>query len=120
MTISGLAGTSWPWNVFPVFVYDEDVIYNAFSDIIFTALEERKMNTQYGGEVNRVVFENKGPLLSALAQREITRAIRTHLPIVTLRNIDVREGEKDNDPVDIVIDYEFQGIKRQSTILVSP
>ena len=58
--ISGLAGVTWPWkNGVPDFQYDEDVIYSAISDILFTAIGERKMNTSYGSEVIRLVFENK-------------------------------------------------------------
>jgi phage baseplate assembly protein W len=119
MTISGLSGVSWPWRSgYPRFIYDEDVIYQAIVDVIFTVVGERKMNTRYGSEVIRVVFENKGPILNALAQREITLAIRTHLPMVEVLNIDVSEGERDTDPVDIVVDYTYQGLRSQAKVSV--
>ena len=111
MTEIGLAGVSWPWKVFPKFVYDNDVVTAAIVDIVFTALRERKMNTSHGSQIVKTVFENKGSLLRILAQRELSFVIKRHLPMVTVLNIDVSEGARDTDPVDIVVDYDFRGTR---------
>lgn len=116
--IEGLAGTTWPWKIGPNFQYDDDVVYTSIVDIIFTSIGERKMNTSHGGEVLRVVFENKGEFLKALANREITLSLRQHLSIVKVLNVDVIEGERDTDPVEIVVDYEFQGVRSVAQVLV--
>jgi phage baseplate assembly protein W len=112
----GLIGTTWPWKVVPDFAYDEDVIQTAISDVILTTVGERKMNTLHGGHVIRLVFENKGALLNALASREITNALRFHLPVISVLNVDVVEGAKDNDPVDVIVDYSYQGIRQQASV----
>ena len=97
---NGLKGTTWPWKVVPDFAYDEDVIQTAITDIILTTVGERKMNTLHGSHVLRLVFENKGAILNAMASREITNALRFHLPAINVLNVDVVEGLQDNDPVD--------------------
>lgn len=115
--VQGLSGTTWPWaNGVPEFAYDEDVIQIAIGDILLTSLGERKMNTSHGSEVIRLVFENHGALMNAMAIREITASLRFHLPLVKVVNVDISEGARDNDPVDITVTYEYQGI-RQSTSL---
>ena len=110
MTISGIAGVSWPWAKRPEFVYDDDVVYQAIDDILFTAMKNRKMNVNHGSEVNRLVFENKGVLLQSLGKREISIALAQHLPGVVVLNIDVEESEKDTGPVTIKITYRYQGL----------
>lgn len=114
----GLIGTTWPWKVVPDFEYDEDVIETAITDVILTAVGERKMNTRHGSHILRLVFENKGPILNAMASREITNAIRYNLPIVSVLNVDVVDGEQDNDPVDVLVDYEYKGIRQQASVSV--
>jgi phage baseplate assembly protein W len=118
MDISGVVGTSWPWKKFPVWLENDDVIDTAIRDIIFTGLGERKMNNTFGSDTFALVFENKGPMLDALARREISLSIRQHLPVVNVLNIDVIEGEKDTDPVDIVVSYEYLGILSTVTVPV--
>jgi len=114
--MKGLAGTTWPWNVVPDFQYDEDVIEAAVSDIILTAIGERKMNTGYGSGIMKSVFENRGILLAALITREITVALRYHLPAINVLNVDVQEGTDDNDPVDVVVDYVYQGAHQRVNV----
>lgn len=111
MTIQGLQGTSWPWKVYPKFEGDENTISAAILDVIRTSTGERKKNTAWGSQVMSLVFENKGLLLAALARREISIAIAQQLPMITVLNIDVQEGEQDTDPVDISVDWEYQGIE---------
>jgi phage baseplate assembly protein W len=119
MAISGLVGVSWPWKSgVPRFEYDEDVINQAIDDIIFTTLGERKMNTNHGSEVIRLVFENQGLLLVALAKREITIALNVHLPVINVLNIDVIEAESDNDPVDIQVAYSYFGVRKDTSVSV--
>jgi phage baseplate assembly protein W len=119
MSISGVIGTSWPWNVFPQWVDDDDVIDLAIRDVLFTALGERKMNPAFGSDTLSLVFENKGVLMVNLARREILLAIQQNLPAVKVLNIDVTEGPNDNDPVDILIDYEYQGVRGTMNVPVA-
>jgi len=119
MTISGVIGISWPWNTFPVWVENDDVIGLAINDIVFTALGERKMNSNFGSEAMRLVFENRGELLEALARRELSLAIRQHLPSVSVLNIDVIEAATDTDPDRIVVDYEYLGVRGRAITDIS-
>ena len=115
--ISGYAGTTWPWKQgVPDWEYDEDVIYTAIKDVIFTMVGERKMNGAYGSGTVNTVFENKGPLLQVLASREITMSLQQHLPMIRVLNVDVQEGEKDTDPVDIFVDYLYQGVRKSAQV----
>ena len=101
------------------FEYDEDVIQTAITDIILTTIGERKMNTRHGSNVIGLVFENKGPFMNAMATREITTALRFNLPVVKVLNVDVTEGEKDNDPVDVFVEYEYKGIRQQASVTIN-
>ena len=117
MTQKGIAGTTWPWNRgVPDFVYDEDVINIAIKDILLTTVGERKMNTSYGSELVRILFENQGDLMRAMATREITTALHFHLPSIKVVNVDVQDATSDNDPVDILITYDYQGVRQQASL----
>jgi phage baseplate assembly protein W len=119
MTISGLVGVTWPWTQgVPQFQYDDDVIYAAIVDIIFTALGERVMNTKHGSETIRLVFENKGPMMVALARREVGVALAQHLPLIKVLNVDVIEGEDDNDPVEVKVIYQYLGVRYDANVSV--
>ena len=118
MTISGIIGTSWPWNIFPVWVENDDAIYDSIQRIIFTVLGERKMNSLFGSDTISVVFENRGEILAALARREISLALAQHLPVVSVLNIDVIEPEQDTDPVDVIVYYEYQGVREKAALSV--
>ncbi len=115
---SSLIGTSWPWKVFPSWTMNNEVIEVAIKDVVFTAIGERKKNPFYGSDSISTVFENKGPLLVALLNRTLILAISTHLPMVTVRNIDVQEGEKDTDPVDVTVYYAYQNVPGSVTVPV--
>ena len=54
--------------------------------------------------------------MQAMATREVTSALGYYLPHVRVLNVDVIEGEKDNDPVDVQIEYEYQGIRQQASV----
>jgi phage baseplate assembly protein W len=117
MTQKGIAGTTWPWNRgVPDFVYDEDVVDIAIRDILLTSVGERKMNTSYGSELVRILFENQGDLMHAMAIREITTALHFHLPSIKVVNVDVQDATSDNDPVDILITYDYQGVRQQASL----
>ena len=110
MAISRIIGTSWPWKTFPEFIENTDAMDAAVQDVIMTALRERKMNTSYGSDAQKIVFENKGILLRSLAQREISIALAEHLPSIEVLNIDVEEGERDTEPVTIIITFRHRGV----------
>jgi len=58
-------------------------------------------------------------LLKALANREISLSLRQHLPMIKVLNIDVQHGERDTDPVEIVVDYEYNGVRGNANVPVS-
>jgi phage baseplate assembly protein W len=118
MAISGVVGVNWPWNKFPVFIENADVIETAIHDIIFTALGERKMNSAFGSQTLALVFENKGEMLQSLAKREISIALAQHLPSIEVLNIDVEEPEKDTDPVTITVTYRYLGVVGTTSLAV--
>ena len=109
MQTSGVTGVAWPWSKSPQWVENNQVIDQAIRDVIFTRRGERKMNPDFGSDAISTVFENKGFMLEALAKRTISLALAQHLPTVQLLNIDVSEGETDNDPVTITVDYVYLG-----------
>ena len=114
----GLQGTSWPWVGRPEPKYDEDAIEQAFVDVLLTGSGERKMNPEHGSQLLEIVFENKGRILDALARREISRASAINLTLVEVRNIDIKYSENDDDPVDMTIYYEYQGVPSVAKIQV--
>jgi phage baseplate assembly protein W len=116
---SALVGVSWPWKTAPQWQANADVIKTAIISVVFTALGERKKNPGFGSDTLSTVFENKGPLLNALLSRVIILAISKNLPTVTVLNIDVVEGEKDTDPVDVTVYYEYQDVKSSVTVQVA-
>ena len=107
---SGTFGVSWPWaDGFPEFVTSLDLIDSAIKDILFTSTGERKMNNPFGSQLMQIIFENKGPLLDALARREINLAISQNLPAVRVVDITITTPDTDEDPIEITIDYEYLG-----------
>jgi len=118
MGISGVIGVNWPWNKFPEFIENTDVIDTALRDIIFTMLGERKMNPTFGSQTITIVFENRGLMLETLSKREISIALAQHLPSVKVLNIDVEEPEKDTEPVTITVTYEYLGFVSTVTVPV--
>jgi phage baseplate assembly protein W len=112
MTIdSGIHGTGWPWNVAPEWQSNDQLVNSQFRSVLFTTIKERKMNIEYGGQLIKMIFENKGPLLQALARREIMFGANKFLPQLTVLNIDIVEPEKDNEPVDVTIHWEYLGVQ---------
>lgn len=106
-----LTGISWPWKGTPAWTQDIDVIDDALRSISMTTSGERKMNNSFGGQLQGVVFENKGRVLNALARREITFALAKNMPLVKVKNIDITESDDDNDPVTITVYYEYLGVE---------
>jgi len=116
---SGVKGVSWPWTSSPTWIEDDEVIDRAIKTVIFTRKGERKMNLSFGSDAISTVFENKGVLLEALAKRTISLALAQHLPQVQVLNIDVTEGDQDNDPVTINTDYLYLGSQGTVTTQVN-
>lgn len=105
-----ITGVNWPWKGFPKWVNDDEAIEPAMTDVLFTTSGERKMNLDFGSKFMEVVFENEGRAMKALATREVVMSFANNLPLVTVSNVDVSEPENDNEPVDITIWYEYQGV----------
>lgn len=116
MTITGI---SWPWNVIPEWVVDNEVVESAMRSILFTPNGTRKMNSAFGSQLLQIVFENKGRILDALARREIMLAIAQHLPMILVRNIDIEYPDGDTEPVTIIVQYEYQAIAGVAIVSVS-
>lgn len=113
-----IQGTAWPWTGFPEWSSDDRAIEDAMKDVLFTPVGSRKMNIDYGSKLLEIVFENKGPVLDALARREIVVSFSRNLPLVKVANIDVVTPEKDTEPVEITIWYEHQGVPGVATFEV--
>ncbi len=114
----GLHGISWPWVKYPTWVEDADVVDIAIRDILFTPNGERKMNSSFGSQLLKIVFENKGRVLDALAKREITVALSQHLTVARLLNIDIVYPEDETEPVEVTLYYEYQGVSGATTLEV--
>jgi phage baseplate assembly protein W len=115
-----LKGTTWPWNIFPEFVEGDSVINNNLNVAMFTPVGSRKMNNSFGNQLQAVVFENKGPILEALARREIGLMVSNSLPLISIDEIKFFYDEDDNDsPVEIVVNYVFEGEKFSSSVTVN-
>lgn len=114
-----LVGTSWPWKRgVPTWVVDTVVIDNAIRDILLSMIGERKMNNNFGSQLIEVVFENKGPAFVTLATREITLALANQLPIIRVLSVDIRFPKEDDEPVDILITYEYLGEQYDTSVPV--
>jgi len=105
-----LVGINWPWTSVPMWVYDQDVIEQALHSVLFTSINEMKMNGSFGSQLREIVFENQGRVLQGLARREILISVAQNLPFVEIQNIDIVEPEDDNDPVTIDIYYRYNEI----------
>ena len=105
-----LVGINWPWIVVPVWAYDQEVIEAALHAVLFTSVGEMVMNDTYGSQLREIVFENTGPILQALARREIILSVSQNLPFIEIRNIDIEEPEDDNKPITIFVQYKYNEI----------
>lgn len=114
-----LVGVSWPWDKRPEWTEGDLVVQDAIRDILLTRNGERKMNNSFGSQLIAIIFENKGRVLDALATREITLALADQLPVIKVENIDIQYPDNDNEPIDIVIYYEYLGQKDDTTVSVS-
>lgn len=104
-------GISYPFRVegagLPAKAIGRDVVKSALIMLLKTAKGVRVMRPTLGTNLQRLLFENVGPLLNPLIEREILTAVRDELPMVEITSININN---DNHKVSVNIFYDIQGV----------
>ena len=98
---------------YPKTVTDEECIQNDLSLLLHTRKRERIMLPNFGLELERLVFENTGPLLRAKAFRQVSDAIGNYEPRVKLLDIQINE-DKYTVTIDVV--YSINSLTGKTTL----
>lgn len=108
---NNIYGISYPFRVegagLPSKAVGLDVIKSALIVLLKTAKGSRVMRPTLGTNLNQLLFENVGPLLHPLIEREILTAIRDELPMVEVTDININD---DDHKVTVNIFYIVQGV----------
>lgn len=106
-----LAGISWPFRIegagLPAAAKGTDVIKSALSVLLKTQKGSRVMQPALGVGLQRLIFENQGPALQSMIQREILAGIANFLPQVSVRSLDFVEDEH---KIQVNVTYVVQGV----------
>ena len=107
-------------NGFPAPAEEEDVVLDNIFSIMNSAVGARVMRPRWGLGAQRLVFEATGPLLEAVMDFEIRRAISIGEPRVSITHITVVENENsDDDEVGrVVVDVGFLFLGRQNNVQI--
>jgi hypothetical protein len=92
---------------------DAQIIQSDLSLLLNTKKRERVMLPEFGIDLERLVFENRGPLLRAKAFRAIADAIGNFEPRVALSNVQVEDS---GSSVSITVEYFVQGFQNELTL----
>jgi len=65
------------------------------------------MRPNVGNNLQKLIFENQGPVMRSLIQREILVSINSFLPQVTVRGLDFIENEH---AIQVNVKYTVQGV----------
>jgi uncharacterized protein len=98
---------------YPKTVTDEECVQNDLSLLLHTRKQERVMLPTFGLDLERLVFENTGPLLRAKAFRQISDAIGDFEPRVQLLDVQITE---DHYTVTIDVSYMINSLTGQTTL----
>jgi phage baseplate assembly protein W len=100
-------------NGFPQTVTDEECIQNDLSLLLHTRKGERIMLPDFGLELERLIFENTGPLLRAKAFRQVSDAIGNYEPRVQLLDVQITENV-----YEVIIDviYSINSLTGKTTL----
>lgn len=108
---SVLAGISWPFRIegsgLPAAAKGTDVIKSALILLMRTPKGSRVMRPTLGVGLQRLIFENQGPALQSMIQREILAGITNFLPQVVVRALDFSE---DDHKIQVNVTYVVQGV----------
>ena len=110
-----LSGISYPFRIegggLPAVAKGTDVIKSALTVLMRTKKGSRGMRPTLGTNLQRLIFENQGPVMQSLVQREILLAISNFLPQVVVKAMDFVE---DNHRIQVNIRYIVQGVLDQT------
>lgn len=110
-----IAGIAFPFQAqgqgLPKPAFGTDLIRSALIVLVRTKKRSRVMNPDVGTNLHRLIFEDEGPVLRTLILRELSSAIASQLPMVTLVSLDFKETGK---VVQVNVKYTIQGILDQT------
>lgn len=110
-----LAGVSWPFRIesqgLPAPAKGREVVRSALIVLLKTNAGSRVRRPTLGTNIQRLLFENQGPILQSLIRREILTTVNDFLPQVTIDSIVFKEeGYK----LIVNIVYSIQGVQDQT------
>ena len=76
--------------------YDHHAVIRSIRNILLTNHYEKLFDPDFGGNINQLLFENISPVVSALLENEITKAIQNYEPRVSLSSVNVTPDERNN------------------------
>jgi len=100
----------------PATVDDVDAVRTDLSLLLNTRKRERVMLPNFGLDLERLVFDNTGPLLRAKAFRQISDAVGNYEPRVRIQDLQVTEDEYN---VTIDLYYLILGLNDSVSITIS-
>lgn len=110
-----LAGISFPFRTegsgLPAQALGVEVVRSALIVLLKTRKGSRVMRPTLGTNIHLLLFEDVGPALSALIQREIILAVSDWLPQVNILFVDVVEIP---NGVEVNVQYEIQGVQDET------
>ena len=110
-----LSGISYPLRIegggLPAVAKGTDVIKSALTVLMRTNKGSRVMRPTLGTNLQRLIFENQGPVMQSLVQREVLLAISNFLPQVVVKAMDFVE---DNRRIQVNVRYVVQGVLDQT------
>jgi phage baseplate assembly protein W len=77
--------------------YDEEAIKQSIRNLILTRNYERPFRSEIGSQVNALLFEPMGPLLTNMIERTIGNCINNYEPRVNLLSVLVSFSPENND-----------------------
>jgi phage baseplate assembly protein W len=77
--------------------YDEEAIKQSIRNLILTRNYERPFRSEIGSQVNALLFEPMGPLLTNMIERTISNCINNYEPRVNLLSVLVSFSPENND-----------------------
>jgi phage baseplate assembly protein W len=110
-----LAGISWPFRIedngLPAPAKGTEVVRSALIMLMKTPKRSRVMRPTLGTGLNDIIFENQGPLLSSLVQRQIASAIADFLPQVRILDITTKEI---GTTLAVNVQYSIQNVRDET------
>jgi hypothetical protein len=112
-----LAGISFPFRTegagLPKDAKGTEVVKSALTLLLRTPRGSRVMRPTLGTDLHKLIFEDVGPFLNALVQRDILLAVADWLPEVEVLAIDVVEKDRG---IEVNIQYRILGVVDEVTV----